>query len=178
MTTFTIATVSWAGVLALLAFVTGWGAANLPDLWCRLPRNREFGVVLATGCFIWAAWHAQLLLEGDLARWKPLVWGAVPVLAVLTYYHLDFLLGRALGGFILLMVPWLLHRAFTAQIHGRALYSAMTYAWSLGGMLLVAMPWRLRDLLERCRQSGAWSRGTAVAFGLSSLFYVAYAILG
>jgi hypothetical protein len=45
-------------------------------------------------------------------------------------------------------------------------------------MLLVAMPWRLRDLLDRCRQSTAWSRGTAMAFGVSSLFYITYAFLG
>ena len=85
MTTFTVATVAWAGLLASLAFVVGWGAANLPNLWRRLPRNRELGVLIGIGCLIWSAWYAQQLLEGDLARWKPLIWSAVPILAVLSY---------------------------------------------------------------------------------------------
>jgi len=118
------------------------------------------------------------MLEGGLVRYRIVVVLIVPVVAVLSYFHLDYLLTRALGGLLLLILNHLLHAAFVAQIPMRPLFSSICYATSLAGFFMVGAPWRLRDLLERAAGSRELRRGIGVAFGVLGVTFVVFAVVG
>lgn len=175
--TFLAGTLLWTLILTALTVLLGVGGALWPELWRSLPRNRVAGFALALICLVWSAWHGQQLLEDDLTRFRPWLWSAVPVLAVLGYFHLDFLFARALGGFVLLLMPFLLHSAFVEQVPYRPVFSAACYLFGLVGMGLVATPWYFRDLLEKCTLSATWRRTSAIVAGTCAFFFAVFAVL-
>lgn len=175
--TFLAAILLWTLLLTALTVLLGVGGTLWPELWRHLPRNRAAGLVLGLICLVWSAWYGQQLMEGGLARFRPWLWGAVPVLAVLGYFHLDFLLTRAMGGFVLLLMPLLLHSAFVEQVPYRPAFSAACYLFGLLGMVLVATPWYFRDLLEKCTRSAAWRRSSAIVAGGWAFFFAVFAVL-
>ncbi len=124
----------------------------------RLPRARLAGALVGVVCLVWAAYHGCLMLEGGLASYRRVVWALVPVVALLVYYHLDYLLARALGGFLVLCATYLLHGAFAEMVLWRPLYCVVCYLMGLSGMLLIAAPWRFRDLLQALAQARRWRR--------------------
>jgi len=174
---FLAATLLWTLILTALTVLLGVGATLWPELWRILPRHRPAGLALGVITLAWSAWYGQLLLEGNLAPFRVWIWLAVPILAALGYFHLDFLFTRALGGFVLLMMPFLLHGAFVAEIPHRSLFSLACYLFGLLGMVLVATPWYFRDLLERCSLSPRWRRTSAVVAGGCALFFAVFAVL-
>lgn len=174
---FSLPTLLWAFLLGLLTALFGWGHQLWPNAWRVLPRNRVLGAVLGLVCLLWSAWHAQFLLEGDLAKYQPWLWVAVPVVAVVGVLYLDFLFARALGGFILLLMPLLLDQGFTVHLPGRPLFSAACYLFGLAGMVLVAAPWYFRDLLRFTSERAAWRRTASAVTGIAALLFVAFALL-
>lgn len=175
--TFLAGTLLWTLILTALTVLLGVGGTLWPELWRHLPRNRAAGFALGLICLLWSAWYGQQLLEGDLARLRPWLWGAVPVVAVLGYFHLDFLFARALGGFVLLLMPLLLHSAFVEQVPHRPVFSAACYLFGLAAMVLVATPWHFRDLLEKCTLSPSWRRCSAIVAGSCAFFFALFSVL-
>lgn len=177
--TFRIACLAVAAVFAAHAFLLSAAVRKWPELWRTLPRHRGLGALLAGAALVWAAFEAMPLLEGDLARFQPLLWIAVPVAAVLGWLFLEFLPVRALAGLLLLALPLLLQEAFVRHLQARPVFAAGCYLAGLGAMLLVATPWRYRDLLRRCGEVPAWrGRGaTVAAAGAAALFFAVFACL-
>ena len=155
-----------------------FGTVRWPDLHRGLPRERVLGGIVATLCLIWAAYQVLPMLEGGLARYRIVVKLTVPVVAVLSYFHLDYLLTRAVGGLLLLVLNHLLHAAFVAQIPMRPLFSAICYVISLAGFFMVGAPWRFRDVLERAGESVQWRRGVCAAFGVCGVAFLLFAVVG
>jgi hypothetical protein len=129
-----------------------------PVLAARLPRERVVGAAIGVVCLVWSAYHGCLMLEGGMAPYRKVLWALVPVIAVLCYHFLDFLLARALGGALVLASAALLHGSFAEAVPLRSLYSLACYLVGLWGMALVAVPWRFRDLLLALGRSVAWRR--------------------
>lgn len=170
-----------AGGFALLWVVTGatfWGCRPQHQIWRRLPRERRAGVLLAVLALSWCAWFAQPMLEGDLATWRPLLWLAVPIFAVLGFFCLDFLFARAWSGLVALAAIDLLHLGFVVSVPWRPVFSAVLYLCALAALAGVTVPWRVRDLLEQCSEHPSWRRGATAAAGFLAVFFLAYAVLG
>jgi hypothetical protein len=140
-----------------------------PELWKRLPRERVLGGVLALVCLAWASGYVLELLEGSLARF--------PVLAVLSFFAVEFLFTRALGTLFMLMAVHLLDKGFEAALPGRQLYSALCLLVGIVGMVLVGQPWRFRDLLESAASRVTLRRGAVVVCALLALFFAAFPLL-
>ena len=176
---FALSNLLMAGALALAAAGVGYGATAWPGACRRLARDRAFGVVLAFLCLAWSAVGIQPMLEGGLAKFKPLLFVAVPVFTVVTYVYLDFLLARALGALLVLLAEYLIHAAFVANLGlpWRTLYDLMNYAMGLCGMCVVACPWYFRDLLEKITASAGWRRGTGLGLLLGALGYLTFAVV-
>jgi len=136
------------------------------------PRMKWPGVALGIPCLIWSAWHACEMLEGDLAKFHPLVWLLVPITTVLCAWLMDYLFARATGGFLILAANELIHDAFVHNVPVRPLYSAVCILLGVAGMFLVASPWRLRNLLERTPQNAQRQRVVAgvLVFSIAVLF--------
>lgn len=176
-------TVFWIGaslfglLLAGFAFLFGAVSTRWPAVCRRLPRERVVGAILGLLCLAWAAMHVWLMLEGGLTRYRPLLFVLVPTVGVLAFFHLDFLLTRALGGFLLLCVNALLHAGFVADIPARPIFSVACHAMALVGFALLTMPWRFRDMLDRCAVSRMWRRSLTGGFAALALLFAIYAVV-
>lgn len=162
-----------SSALALVVLLLGgllWRMPDLPAVWgSRIARHRAGGALLGLVCLVWSAHYGIIMLEGDLSRFHYLVKLAVPVAALLCYFYLDYLLARALGGFMILAANYLLHAAFAAAVPGRSWYSLVCLCLGVAGLFLVGTPWRLRQLLEAARQKPRLGRGTALILLLCAL---------
>lgn len=174
---FTVSALLFAVLLAAGAWLFGVGVARWPDLHQRLPRARGAGEVLGIVCLIWAAYHICPMLEGSLEKYRIAVKLLVPVVAVLGFYHLDYLFTRALGGFLLLTLNHLLHAAFSASVPLRPILAIVCYLLSFVGLVFTAAPWRFRDLLEKASVSSRWRRAATFGFAGASILFVAYALV-
>jgi hypothetical protein len=175
---FRVSSIAFGLALGAVAWLFLCGTVRWPDLHRRLPRERIIGGLIAAACLVWAAHQALPMLEGGLVRYRIVVKIAVPVVAVLSFLHLDYLLTRATGGLLLLVLNHLLHAAFVAEIPMRPLFSLICYLVSLAGFFMVGAPWRFRDALERAGESARWRRGACAAFGVCGAAFLLFAVIG
>jgi len=178
MVSYTVSNLLFCCLLGAGAATFAVGVRRWPDLWRVLPRQRVLGEALGVVCLVWSVYHVLPMLEGGLARYRPVIKLLVPVTAVLAYFYLNYIFTRALGGFLLLAVTYLLHAAFVARIPVRPLYSLACYAIAAVGMLLVATPWRFRDTLQKATQSARWRWGVGGTLAGLTLFFAVFAFLG
>ena len=150
-------------------FLFSYGTKRWPTLWKTLPRQREAGVVMAFLCLLWAADYAFPMFQEQFESFKTILMILVPILAVLSFFFLNFLFTRALGGLLLLSMSHILHEAFVAQIPLRGLLAILCYSIVFAGALCLATPWHFRDLLEKTKVSAKWRLGSSVVL----LFYCA-----
>jgi len=162
-------------ILAALAAGVEIGARRYPDMWKRLPRTKEAGAALALIALVWSSIHACNMLEGGLLKYRGLIRLLVPAVTVLSYFHLDYLFARAVGGLLILAGHHLLYTAFVAALPARGVLSLICLALGCLGMLLVACPWHLRDWLRRACESGSARRRGSVVLGMLAAVYLSAA---
>ena len=161
------------GALCLFLAVLYGILSRGPRDWQRtLPRQRWLGLALGSICLVWAAYHACIMLEGDLSRFHFLVKLTVPVGAVLCFFFLDFLFARALGGFFIFCANQLLHDAFVHDLGGRGVYSLVCLALGVIGLFLLGAPWHFRNSLDLAARRPLWSRLFAGLFLLVALVLI------
>ncbi len=149
-----------AGFCVYLAWICGKAAGTSQ----KVPRYFWAGVILGVPCLIWAAWHGCLMLEGSLARFRPLVWFLVPVTSILSMLYVDYLFSRALGGFFILSANELIRQGFIWDISLRPIFSLVCLTLGVAGMFLVGVPWRMRDVIELCARKRSVGRVFAAVF--------------
>lgn len=162
---------------AALAVIFGVFAARLPDLWRKLPRERNFGIALGALCLVWSAYYAVPLLEGGLARFQTVIKLLVPITTILSYLYLNYIFTRALGGLMMLAATYVLHEAFVAHLPFRPLFALLCYLVAVAGMFALATPWRFRDLLRKCTEDASWRIGLAAGHGALAFAFVVFALL-
>lgn len=117
-------------------------------VFARSPRWRWPALVIGVPCLVWCAWHGCLMLEGPLASLHPVVWLLVPVLAVMSWFFIDYLFCRVCGGFFILAVNELLRRGFGNEVCLRPLFALCCLLLGVAGLFMIGIPWRIRELLE------------------------------
>ena len=135
------------------------------QLWHTIPRERYVGTALAAICLTWSAMNAYPLLEGGAAKFRSFLAPLAITITVLSYFLLDYLFSRALGGVLLLLVSWLLHEAFVVNIPFRPLFSTICYLFGIASFFLIAAPYRLRDLLEKITHEERWRTVSSILIG-------------
>ncbi len=152
-------------VLGLLCVGLAWWvscrlARHLPSSLACL-RSQPAGLALGLVCLVWSAHHACVMLEGGLARFHAYVWMLVPIIAVLSWFFLDFLFARAAGGFFILCANALIYCAFVHDIPCRPWYSTVCLALGVLGLFAVGAPWRIRALLQAAAKRPTWAKAGA-----------------
>ena len=154
------------GLICLaLAFLLGLKprTKNAP----RLTREpRIVGTIVGAGCLVWAAYHGVQMLEGDLEKFRVVAWGLVPVVIVLSYFFLDYINARVLGGLLTLCANHLINGAFVFDVPLRGFYSILCLLLGIFGMVGIGLPWRYRDLIELAREKGGVQKTCLAAFGI------------
>ncbi len=135
-------------------------------LWRTIPRERIVGAVLSVACLAWSAMYAYPLLEGNLEKFRGYLTPLVVVLSILSYFLLDYLFTRAIGGGMLLLTCWLMHEAFVVHAPFRPAFSVVCYVLGVAGMVFIAMPYRFRDLLEKVIRSTSWRFGVSLLLSI------------
>ena len=153
---FSISITFFGLILIAISFFCWKILPNKKELWRIIPRDRTIGTVLGAICLIWSAMNAYPLFEGNAARFRSLLGPAVIGITLLSFFYLDYLFTRALGGIILLSVSWLLHEAFVINIPIRQLFSIICYSLGIASFFLIAAPYRFRDMLEKISKDGRW----------------------
>ena len=164
----------WLGFSALFGFaVQRW-----PQLWQRLPRDRNVGIILAAAALIWAAWYGIPMLEGGMAKFRIGIKILVPVTAILAYFYLNFLLTRAVGGLMMLASTFLMSSAFAAKIPLRPVHSTACYLMAIAGAIMLAAPWRFRDALQKAREYKRFALGIGIFAGIIGIVFGTFAFTG
>lgn len=134
-------------IFALIIALLGCGISR-PDFGIKLPRRHFAGILSGALLLVWCGYEGCLMLEGNLAGYRKLVIVLVPIAIVMSWYFLDYLLARSLGGWLAMLANCLLHLGFVENCFARSLYSSVLFIWGCVGLILVACPWRLRMVYE------------------------------
>ena len=146
------------------------------ELWRRLPRERIAGTVLGVLCLTWSAYLVAPLFEDNLSVYRKFLPCLVVLIAAGSYFLLEYLFTRALGGFLLLTCSYLLHEAFACQAPLRWLFAIICYALGLIGMVMIANPWRFRDLLQIITEKEKPRRAVAAGLAVCGLICLSIAL--
>lgn len=147
------------------------------DLWRSLPRERKVGILLALIAMAWSAFEVNLMLEGSLAKLRPLLVPIVIVTTLLSYFLLDYLFTRALGGLLLLISSLLLHQAFSVFAPSRWMYALVCYVVAVAGMFMIGSPYRFRDWLEKVTVNRQWRLASATALAVGGVILMVVAVV-
>ena len=159
-------------ITAAFLFLLAYACAFHPQRFASLPRNVWGGVSIGVPCLAWSAWHACIMLEGGLAKFHVIVWLLVPTIAVLSYFFLDYLFSRALGGFFILSANEMIRCAFAYAIPVRPLFSRVCLLLGVMGLFMLGTPWRMRDAISLAAKDRRYGRGFAVAFTIMGIVLI------
>jgi hypothetical protein len=93
----------------------------------------------------------------------PLLYPAAILFTVLSWFFLDYLFSRALGGILILGAYYFVYGAFNFHTPGLAAFSILYWIAGITGICFSGKPCLMRDLLRSCCQS-ARIRWTAAGF--------------
>jgi hypothetical protein len=161
------------GAISLLAAL--WAGrlntARLPS-WESLPRNRSVGVVITFLCLLWCVPQAKPIVWEWLLAW---LYPLVLVFTVLSFFYLDYLFSRALGGFFILLTYYFVHEAFTFHTPLTALLAISCWVLGITGLFFSGKPHLMRDLIRKLARSARLRYITCFYF---SFFGVLCLVLG
>lgn len=172
---FTICGAIFGLLFVLCGLFTLKKISDFPTIWKTLPRERTVGTIIGCFALAWSVWLAIPLFEGglqSLSTYLPFVAIAV---AVTSYMFLEYLFTRALGGFLILTVIFLMHEAFAASVPARWVVSALCYLIVLCGMFMIGSPWRFRDGLRKLVENAEFRKKVGIAMLVYGLVFLGLA---
>ncbi len=142
-----------AGVCVLAAgifFLLRLNPTRLPK-YEKIMRNRFWGMILGAGALIWCVPLAEVVVFDWMV---PYLWPAAALIAILSFYYIDFLFGRALAGwFILLACHWP-HWGFVTHFPLLGILTLCCYIMGIVGVCIGGKPCWSRDLLRGMASHG------------------------
>ena len=107
------------------------------------------GIILGILCILWISANLSPVLVDNLKPLRIWLYPAMTILGISSFFFLDYLFARALGGICLLLADFFLYQAYVEQIYWRPLYSLILYGIGINGLILILYPYHFRDLLEK-----------------------------
>lgn len=136
-------------------------------------RNRIIGVIIGFPLICWCVPHAQVIIFSWAESY---LWYAAIILSVLSYFYLDYLTARAIGGLFIVGAFCFVHAAWDFKFRGAIPITIMSWIWGIIGIIISAKPSLLRDFFRKCSAniklkfaSHTFMYLTAVIFGLCGL---------
>lgn len=129
----------------------------------KLPRSLLFGMPIAVIDLFWCIPHAKPLLSESMHVY--LIPTAI-VCSFLTYFLLDYVFARALGGFFILLAYYFLHESFTFHTPVLPLFSFFCYLMGIAGLFFCGKPYLFRDLIRKAskHKNTRYATSGAIAF--------------
>lgn len=120
----------------------------------KLPRWKIPGFILGIFVVAWCVPHAMPILPDSLHKYLvPLMGTAV----ILSWFVLDHLFARALGGYMILTAHLFLRETFGVESVSNPFFAGMFLIYGTMGIFLCGLPYRLRDLVRlECSRKYRW----------------------
>lgn len=143
------------------------------DFFEKLCRNRRFGVIIGFPLLCWCVPHTRAIIFNWAA---PYLWYMVIVLTILSYFYLDYLLARSIGGAFIIGAYYFVHAGYEFHAAGAAIMTIIAWIWGIAGIFISGKPSFLRDYFRKCTVS-TWMKmvsfiffaATAVIFAVSGI---------
>lgn len=134
----------------------------------KLCRNRKLGVIIGFPLVCWCVPHTQAIIFS----WaEPYLWYAAVVLTVLSYFYLDYLFARALGGAFIIGAYCFVHWAYEFQVPGGIALTVIAWLWGICGICISAKPSFLRDYFRKCASCKKLKIVSYLFFGLTDVIF-------
>lgn len=112
----------------------------------KLCRNKQLGVIIGFPLICWCVPHAQAII---FAWAESYLWYAAVVLTVLSYFYLDYLFARALGGAFIIGAYYFVHGAYEFQVPFAIMLTVVSWLWGIAGIIISGKPSFLRDYFRK-----------------------------
>lgn len=142
--------------------------------WEKLTREKIGGTVLGFAALIWCARHGTQVFPASAIRFY--FYPAAFVFGWASYFLLDFLSARAIGGLLILTAHYLLHQSFSFHSPFRFILSAVCYLTGSAGIFLCWKPCLLRDLFRLAASDKSRKKNFVVVFASLSFVHLFYGI--
>lgn len=163
---FTVLSISTIALMAIFSFAMLKLDEKNINFYEKLCRNRKVGIIIGFPLVCWCVPHAQVIVFGWAEAY---LWYLAVVLAVLSYFYLDYLAARALAGLFIIGAYYFVHAAFEFSAVGAVPMTIIVWLWGIAGIIISAKPSLLRDYLRRCSRSDNWKLASHICFSLSAL---------
>ena len=111
----------------------------------KLPRWKVPGIILGTFVVAWCIPHAMPILPDSLHKYLfPLLVAVV----IASWFVLDHLFARALGGYFILTAHLFLRESFAYEAISNPVFPVLCFLYGTLGIFLCGMPYRLRDMVR------------------------------
>ena len=141
----------------------------------KLCRNQKWGVLLGFPLVCWCVPHTQAII---FAWAEPYLWYIAVTLTVLSYFYLDYLFARALGGAFIIGAYCIVNWSYEFQIPGAVPVTVISWLWGICGIFISGKPSFLRDYFRKCAINGKLKNISFIFFGLTAVFFAVSLIGG
>jgi len=128
-----------------------------------LPRNRVFGMIAGWFALIWCIPHAEAVAPGFLL---PFLWPLALIVPVVSFFCLDYMTARAVGGLFIILAYEALHRAFDLDLPLAGVVAVLSWLLGACGIWISGIPYHLRDAIRLAAKKPSMRR----LFGVSLIF--------
>ncbi len=148
-------------------------AENTPQT-DRIPRAKIPGIVLGFLALLWCVPHARpIVFDWMLPMLYPMVIG----LTILSWFFLDYLFSRALGGLMILCAYYFVHGAWEFHTPGTAGLSILYWLLGIAGIAFSGKPCWMRDFLRSCCRSPKIRTAAGISLAVLSAVTLLAAVL-
>ena len=133
-----------------------------------ISRNRYFGMSAGWFALIWCIPHAQAVAPGFLL---PLLWPLALIVPAASFFCLDHMTARAVGGLLIIFSYEALHRSFELALPTSGVIAV--FSWFLGacGIWISGIPYHFRDALRLSAAKGKWKLLFTAACWIAALLF-------
>ncbi len=139
----------------------------------NLCRNKQLGVIIGFPLICWCVPHAQAII---FAWAEAYLWYAAVILTILSYFYLDYLFARALGGAFIIGAYYFVHAAYEFQVPGAIPLTIFAWLWGIAGIIISGKPSLLRDYFRKSANSIKLKNASCIFFGISGIIFIYSAI--
>ena len=104
------------------------------------------------------------------------MWYAAVILTVLSYFYLDYLFARALGGAFIIGAYYFVHAAYEFQVPGAIMLTIFAWLWGIAGIIISGKPSLMRDYFRRNANNLKLKNASYVFFGATGIIFIYSAI--
>lgn len=133
-----------------------------------VPRNRLFGLLTGWFALAWCVPHAQAVAPGFLL---PLLWPLVVLVPIASFFCLDYMTARAVGGLLVIFSYEALHRSFALDLPLAGVIAVLS--WLLGGcgVWISGIPYHFRDAIRLAAGKKKWRYCFGIPLIVSALVF-------